>query len=339
MPELPTYVLITPARNEAQFIKMTIESVIAQTVRPMKWIIVSDGSTDGTDQIVDTYAANYPWIALLRMPERRERHFAGKVHAFNAGYARVKDGQYEIIGSMDGDISFDENYFAFLLQKLAADPALGLVGTPFKESSGPTYDYRFVSNEHVSGACQLFRRKCFEQIGGYVPVKGGGVDYIAVITARMNGWKTRTFTDKVCLHHRAMGTAQHGSLAARFRTGTKDYAFGNHPIWELFRTFYQMTKKPFVIGGLSLASGYLWSTVRGAKRPVSHDVVVFTRGEQMRRLRRFSRGVLSKGFSRGLTQEPATDRRDPLSVQTTAEMNPSPMPDKRVAPALTNQQQ
>ena len=155
----------------------------------------------------------------------------------------------------------------------------------------------------------------------------------------MNGWKTRTFTDKVCLHHRAMGTAQHGSLAARFRTGAKDYAFGNHPVWELFRTFYQMTKKPFVIGGLSLASGYLWSMIRRAKRPVSDDVVVFTRGEQMRRLEDSHGGVLSKGFSKGLTQEPATDRRDPLSVQTSAEMNPSPMTDKRVTPALTNQQQ
>ena len=172
MPELPTYVLITPARNEAQFIKMTIESVIAQTVRPMKWVIVSDGSTDGTDQIVDTYAADHPWIELLRMPERRERHFAGKVHAFNAGYARLKDGQYEIIGSMDGDISFDESYFAFLLQKLAADPALGLVGTPFKESSGPTYDYRFVSNEHVSGACQLFPAQMF-RADRWLPTREG----------------------------------------------------------------------------------------------------------------------------------------------------------------------
>ena len=111
---LPSYVLITPARNEAQFIELTIKSVVAQTVLPLKWVIVSDGSTDGTDDIVRKYAADHPWIELVRMPERRERHFAGKVHAFNAGYARVRDLVYEVIGSLDGDISFGEDHISSL---------------------------------------------------------------------------------------------------------------------------------------------------------------------------------------------------------------------------------
>src|ERR1017187_8213090 len=115
MLKLPTYVLITPARNEAQFIELTIKSVVSQTVRPLKWVIVSDGSTDGTDDIVSKYAAEYPWIELVRMPERRERHFAGKVGAFNAGYAKVKHLDYEVMGNLDGDISFDDDYFRFLL--------------------------------------------------------------------------------------------------------------------------------------------------------------------------------------------------------------------------------
>ena len=189
-------------------------------------MIVSDGSTDGTDVIVSKYAAENPWIELVQMPERRERHFAGKVYAFNAGYARLKNVEYEVIGSLDADISFDEDYFAFLLRKLAEDSALGLVGTPFKDELTQIYDYRFVSIEHVSGACQLFRRECFEQIGGYVPVQGGGIDHIAVITSRMKGWKTRTFTEKVCLHHRSIGTAQRGALLARFKFGAQDYALG-----------------------------------------------------------------------------------------------------------------
>jgi len=196
MMKLPSYVLITPARNEAAFIERTLQSVVAQTVPPAKWVIVSDGSTDGTDEIVNRYAAEYPWIELLRMSERKERHFAGKVQAFNAGYARVQDVPYQAIVSLDGDISFDEGYFEFLLGKLAGDRQLGLVGTPFQDSQHRTYDYRFVSIEHVSGACQVFRRECFEEIGGYVPVKGGGIDHIAVITARMKGWKTRTFPRK-----------------------------------------------------------------------------------------------------------------------------------------------
>src|SRR5205823_12205488 len=135
-------------------------------------------------------------------------------------------------------------------EKLAQDASLGLVGTPFKGHS--MYDYRFVSIEHVSGACQVFRRACFEDIGGYVPVKGGGIDHIAVITARMKGWKTRTFTEKACLHHRAMGTASHSRIAARFRTGVQDYVLGSHPVWHLFRTAYQVTRKPYIIGGLAL---------------------------------------------------------------------------------------
>jgi glycosyltransferase involved in cell wall biosynthesis len=285
-----TYVLITPARNEAQFIELTIKSVIRQAVRPEKWVIVSDGSTDGTDEIIRRYAVDHPWIELVQMPERTERHFAGKVHAFNAGYARICDMQYDAVGSLDGDASFDEGYFSFLLQKLIDDPALGLVGSAFKESEGQSYDYRFVSIEHVTGICQLFRRECFEQIGGYVPVKGGAVDRIINISARMHGWKTRTFTERFYFHHRQMGTAQQSALMARFRDGAKDYSVGSHPAWELFRTLYQMTKRPFVVGGIVLAAGYLWSMIRRVERPVSPEMVVFHRHEQMQRLGDFLGG-------------------------------------------------
>jgi len=292
---LPTYVIVSPARNEARSIESTIQSVVAQTVLPLRWVIVSDGSTDGTDEIVQKYVADHPWIELLRMPERKERNFAGKVYAFNAGRERVKDLPYEVLVSLDADITFESDYFEFLLGKLAADAGLGLVGTPFRETTNETYDYRFVSIEHVSGACQVFRRKCFEDFGGYLPVKGGAIDNIAVISARMKGWKTRTFTEKSCLHHRAMGTAQQSAWAARFKFGGKDYAIGNHPLWEVFRTAYQMTKRPFVIGGVALGAGYVWAWLRRAERPVSGELMRFHRREQMARLKRFfSRGVPSK---------------------------------------------
>jgi glycosyltransferase involved in cell wall biosynthesis len=287
------YVVITPARNELQFIGLTLDSMVKQTVPPLRWVIVSDGSTDGTDELVLKYAAEHPWIQLVRMPERRERNFAGKIYAFNAGYAQVKELQFEVMASLDGDISFDPEYFSFLLEKLAADPMLGLIGTPFKDGPNDIYDYRFVNIEHVSGACQVFRRKCYEQIGGYVPVKGGGVDFVAVTTARMRGWKTRTFTDKTCLHHRVMGTAQHGTLKAKFRVGVKDYALGNHPLWEAFRILYQMTKKPLLIGGLLMGLGYFRSLVNGAQRPVSGELVAFCRREQIARLKKFFFGKTS----------------------------------------------
>jgi len=283
-----TYVLITPARNEEAFIELTIKSVVGQTVRPIKWVIVSDGSTDRTDEIAKKYAAEHDWIELVRMPEHRDRHFAAKVQAFNAGYARVKDLKYDIIGNLDSDISFEKDYFAFLLEKFAEDPKLGVGGTPFREGTSQ-YDYRFTSIEHVSGACQLFRRECFESIGGYVPVKRG-IDLVAVLSARMKGWKTRTFTDKTCLHHRSIGSAKHNRIMARFRDGEQDYVLGGHPAWELVRWFYQMTKSPFFIGGCMLFAGYMWALTRRAERPVSPELVAFRRHEQMERLRRFITG-------------------------------------------------
>ena len=285
MLKLPTYVLVTPARNEAQFIESTIQSVVAQTMRPLKWVIVSDGSTDGTDEIVSRYAVAHEWIELLRMPERKERHFAGKALAFRAGKVRVDGLPYEVIANLDADITFEKDYFTFLLGKLAVDPLLGVVGTPYVERSGETFDYKFTSLDHVSGACQVFRRECYEGIGGYAAVKVGTIDCIAVITARMMGWKTRTFTSKVCYHHRKVGTAQRGVMKANFYTGVMDYAMGNHPLWQFSRIIYQMTRRPIFVRGLALGMGFLWALMRHGERPVSREFITFHRREQMERLK------------------------------------------------------
>lgn len=278
-----SYVLITPARNEAAFIERTIQSVINQTVLPIKWVIVSDGSTDGTDDIVRKYASEYPWIELVRMPERAERHFAGKVYAFNAGYEKVKDLKYEVIGSLDADISFEKDYFSFLMGRFKDNPRLGVAGTPFREGNNQ-YDYQYTSIEHVSGACQLFRRECFESIGGYVPLKVGGIDLVAVLTARMKGWQTRTFTEITSNHHRKMGTANWRNLMIRFRGGYHDYQMGADFVWQFSRTIYQLSKKPFIIGGIILFTGYLWAVLSRAEQPVSNKLIAFRRKEQRHRL-------------------------------------------------------
>jgi len=285
MADIPSYVLITAARNEAQFIELTLQSMVAQTLRPLKWVIVSDGSTDDTDEIVRKYTQDNPWIELLRMPERKERHFAGKVSAFNAGYDRVKELKAEVVGNLDADVSFGSEHFRHIVSKFADHPELGVAGAPFREGAFQ-YDYRFTNIENVWGGCQLFRARCFEGIGGYRPLKGGCIDHIAVVSARMKGWKTRTFEGSVSTHHRTMGTAQCGGLKAKFRYGAKDYSVGNHPVWELFRGAYQMKQRPFVVGGIALVLGYFWPMIRGVPRRVSEDLVAFTRDEQMRRLRR-----------------------------------------------------
>ena len=297
------YVIVTPARNEAAFIEQTIQSVVAQTIQPLKWVIVSDGSTDGTDEIVKKYTNEHNWIDLVRMPERKERHFAGKILAFNAGFDQVQNLGYEFVASLDADITFDSEYFAFLLGRMAAHPGLGLVGTPFREGN-KSYDYRYVSIEHVSGACQFFRRQCFADIGGYVPVKSGGVDHIAVITARMKGWQTRTFTEKFCEHYRVMGAAKHSPLKMKFNIGKLDYALGGSPVWEIFRATYQMTKSPPIIGGLLIFAGYFWSAIRREKRPVSDEFVRFRRREQIKRLENKFFGGSSSSGTRGAEVQP-----------------------------------
>ncbi len=190
MPETLRYVIITPARNEAQFIELTLQSMVGQTLRPLKWVIVSDGSTDGTDEIVRKYAADNPWIELLRMPERRERHFAGKVYAFNAGYAKVKDLNPDVIGNLDADVSFGSEHFRHIVSKFAEPSANWALWERHSAKELFQYDYRFTNIENVWGGCQLFRRECFEDIGGYMPLKGGCIDHIAVVSARMKGWKT-----------------------------------------------------------------------------------------------------------------------------------------------------
>jgi biofilm PGA synthesis N-glycosyltransferase PgaC len=292
-----SYVLITPARNEAQFMDVIIQSVARQTARPLKWVIVSDGSTDGTDEIVAKYSAEHDWIELVRNPERSERHFAAKVNAFNAGYARVKELPYDIIGNLDADVSFDdEDYFAFAISKFAENPKLGVGGTAYKEGDS-VYPYRFTSLEDVSGACQLFRRECFEAIGGYLPLQAGGIDVVAVFSAQAHGWQTRTFVEKAFLHHRKVGSSQNTSVCGRLlHDGGKDYALGSHPAWEILRSIYLMKSKPYVIGGILMLGAYLWAMLTSRERTIPQELMNRRRREQMQRLKGIFQGVRARVF-------------------------------------------
>jgi hypothetical protein len=216
-----------------------------------------------------------------------ERHFAGKAHAVNAGYQFLKELEFDLVGNLDADITLPADYYEFLLSKFSEMPELGVGGTPFVEDTGnPGSHSHALSNlEHVSGATQLFRRRCFDDIGGYKPIKGGGIDWVAVTTARMKGWATRTYLERTCLHHRAMGTADRSRIRARFRHGQEDYHVGNHPVWELARSVFQMKNRPFVLGGLSLMAGYTWAWFSKRSNPIPQDLRKFHRREQMERFR------------------------------------------------------
>lgn len=279
------YVLITPSRNEEKFIQQTLDSMVAQTLLPERWIIVDDGSTDRTGEIADDYALRHPWIEVLHRPRHLDRSFAGKVHAFNAGFERVKSLEFEVVGNLDSDLSFDSDYLEFLMRKFAEDPKLGVAGTPFIENGYDSARDSFEGQNHVAGGCQLFRRKCWEDIGGYVPNRAGGIDWIAVTTARMKGWTTRSFLEKRFNHYRSLGTAERGALAALFSYGEKDYYLGNSPIWEMFRVVYRMTKQPLLLGGLSVMAGYVSAALRRMNRAVSPELMRFHRREQMKKLK------------------------------------------------------
>jgi glycosyltransferase involved in cell wall biosynthesis len=286
------YVLITPARNEAAFLEKTIESVIHQTILPVKWVIVDDGSTDATADIVRRHLPQHHWMELVQMPQRRDRSFAAKVGAFNAGYERVKGLRWDVIGNLDGDISFGADHFEFLTGKFAMDATLGVAGTIFKEEGYSSDKDSFEGRAHVAGQCQLFRKQCWEQIGGYIPHRAGGIDWMAVVTARMKGWKTESFRERWFFHYRRLGTAERGVLSSLFLYGQKDYYLGGHPVWELFRALYRAAKRPFITGGLALSLGYCWAFLRRVPRPVSCELMAFHRKEQIAKLRAILKAVV-----------------------------------------------
>lgn len=286
------YVLITPSRNEERFIQKTLDSMVAQTVLPLRWVIVDDGSTDRTGEMADAFARRYPWIEVVHRPRQLERSFAGKVHAFNAGFERVRGLDYEVIGNLDSDLSFEPDYLEFLMGKFAEDAGLGVAGTPFIENGYDSARDSFEGENHVAGGCQLFRRKCWEDVGGYVPNRAGGIDWVAVTTARMKGWKTRSFAEKRFNHYRALGTAQRGVLASLFSYGEKDYYLGNSPLWEIFRVTYRLVKPPLLLGGLAVLAGFCSAALRRTQRAVSPELMRFHRREQMKKLK----AILSTAF-------------------------------------------
>ena len=258
--------------------------MVAQTLLPERRIIVDDGSSHRTPEVVRRYVRQYLWIDLAQLPQHRGRSFASKVHAFNAGLERLQGSlEFVLIGNLDADLSFDPEYLEFLIGKFAEDPRLGVAGTPFTEDGGyDTARDSFEGENHVAGGCQFFRRQCFEDVGGYIPNPLGGIDWIAVTTARMKGWRTRSFPQKRFHHRRTLGTAGRSRVAANFLYGERDYYLGGSPVWQLSRVAYRGTKRS--IDGLALLLDYCWASIRRAERPVSRGLIRFHCGEQLRKL-------------------------------------------------------
>ena len=280
------YVLVTAAYNEGKFIDATIASVISQDVRPARWIIVSDGSTDDTDAIISKYTAVHDFIRLYRVIEDHPRNFAAQVHAINSGIARLKDERYAFLGNLDADITLEPSYFRLLLDKFRMDPELGLAGgSIYDKCPDGVFRYRRTNSvTSVAHAVQLFRRECFDALGGaYRLLPYGGPDTYAETEARMKGWQVASFSDLRVYHHRPTGSAG-GVLRSCFRQGRMDFSLGVSPLFEVAKLLGRVGNKPILAGSLARFSGFVYSYCRGEQRAVSKQFIEYLRQEQMRKL-------------------------------------------------------
>jgi glycosyltransferase involved in cell wall biosynthesis len=281
------FVLVTPVRNEERTIEITIQSVVAQTVPPREWVVVSDGSTDQTDAIVDRYVRQFNWLRLVQLKNRPGRNFASVVFATETGIQALRTRAYAYLGLLDADVRFPENYFAQMLTRFAKDVRLGLAGGLVVDVvDGKRFRDR-QSLQNVAGAVQFFRRECFESLGGLVPVAEGGWDAITCVRARMNGYRTETFADLIVEHLKPRNVAEGGPLRRHWQFGTRDYALASHPVFELAKCCARWGDFPPVLGALARLSGYGWAAVRNRKRQLPPDVCIHIRREQLARLNPF----------------------------------------------------
>jgi poly-beta-1,6-N-acetyl-D-glucosamine synthase len=279
-----SYVLITPARNEEALIEKTIRAVTAQTILPLKWVIISDKSTDRTDEIIKKYASSYSFIEFERITDQGEWNFSSKVNAINSGLKKIVNLEFELIGFLDADVTFESNYYEQVLMQFKKNEKLGIGGGMILELSGDTFKHLNYNVNSVAGAVQLFRKTCFDKIGGYIPLQSGGIDAVAEVMARMNGWQVRSFPEIYAYHHRKIGVTKGNILSSKWRYGTRDYLMGTHPLFMFLKSIYRFREKPYVLSGLLMIFGYLWPFLRKKNIPIPHDVVEYTRKEQMKRI-------------------------------------------------------
>ena len=280
-----TYVLVTAARNEEEYIERTIESIVAQTCLPKKWVIVSDGSTDRTDEIVTKYATEHDFIELLRLEDAEERNFASQVYGQHAGAERLKDMDYDFIGMLDADITVDPDYYERILKRFEQNPKLGLAGGALLDLwNGEWVPQKITPSLNVSGPVQMFRKQIFKDINGYIPLRKGGQDAVAEVMVRMHGWQVASFNDIKVMHYRPTGTEGKSITRAKFACGNAEYLLGYHPLFIIAKCLSRIPEPPFLLGSLSRLCGYCWPWLRRDRRTVSPQFVKFLRQEQMQRI-------------------------------------------------------
>ena len=279
------YVLVTAAYNEERHIADTLQSVTNQSLPPRRWVVVSDASTDRTDEIVRSWAARNPVIRLLRVNKATKHDFASKVRALRRGFAHVEDLDYDFVGVLDADLRFDPDYFERLLEHFANDPRLGIGGGGVSELIDGAILPRIKDLNSVAGAVQLMRRECFVQTGGLPALKHGGEDAAVEIAARMHGWRTRTFPELEVVHYGLVGAAAGGPLRSRFQRGRRNFGLGYHPLFQLARSIYRAQERPYVGGGLAELAGFVAAWIQERRPSIEGPVARQLRREQIAKLR------------------------------------------------------
>jgi len=280
-----TYLLISPGRNEAAYMRNTLDSVIAQSIRPQRWVIVDDGSTDETPAILAAYAARHDWIQVVTRADRGIRAVGpGVIEAFYAGYETIEPTDYEYICKLDLDLILPPTYFEQLMARMEADPRIATC-------SGKSYihlDGELVSERHGDetslGMTKFYRVSRFKELGGFVrEVMWDGID---CHRCRLLGWEACSWDvpELRFVHLRPMGSSQVGMLTGRMRHGFGQYFMGTSPLYMFASTVNRLNDKPYVIGAAAMWWGYVWSALRGKPRYEDQEFRRFLRRWQWRAL-------------------------------------------------------
>jgi biofilm PGA synthesis N-glycosyltransferase PgaC len=281
-----SYVLITAARNEQENIEKTIRAVTSQTILPKIWLIVSDDSTDRTDKIISSYESKYNFIRLVRRQAGNGRSFASKVYAIRTGLKQLNGTDYDFIGNLDADITFNPDYYERLFEIFGENPKLGIVGgVLFEPHNGKWVRQRTNIEWSVNGGIQMFRRQCYDDIGGYLPLKKGGEDAVAEVMARKKGWQVKGVPQLEVFHHRETGTASRSFFSSRINLGIYHYSLGYMLWFEIARCLYRL-KKPYIAAELLTLLGYIVALLRRDEIVVPEDVQKCIRHEQIFRLKK-----------------------------------------------------
>jgi poly-beta-1,6-N-acetyl-D-glucosamine synthase len=278
------FVVISPLRNEEHFLPQTVRCMAAHTVRPAEWILVDDGSTDTTGNVVDDAARRFPWIKAIHRKDRGFRQAGGGViEAFDDGLGAVTNAGWEFIAKFDGDLTFGADYFERCLDNFATDQKLGIAGgTICNEVNGVLVTESKIDPAfHVRGATKIYRRECWDQIGGLI--RAPGWDTVDEVKANMLGWTTRTFPDLKLVHHRPAGGA-YGTWSNLVKNGRANYVAGYHPLFMLLKCLRRSLERPYFIEGLGLWVGFLGAYLNRVPKVGDKDVIKYFRRQQMNRL-------------------------------------------------------